>query len=139
MKLLKPLITLALVKPLIAKILQDNINLILSANKRHLNSIPILKEQSVITHGDINQLNIIWDKSDQPILIDWESVRKLNPTREIVRACLAWSGLGTENFSLSTYNKMLKTYIKSGGVLNHSHITAGLFSGFGSMVFWMLI
>jgi thiamine kinase-like enzyme len=129
---------LSSVKLPIAKILQDNINLILSANKRHLNSIPILEEQSVITHGDINQLNIIWDKSDQPILIDWESVRKLNPTREIVRACLAWSGLSSEIFSLSTYNKMLKTYIKSGGVLNHSHITAGLFSGFGSMVFWML-
>jgi thiamine kinase-like enzyme len=129
---------LASAKPLIAKILQDNIDLILSANKRYLNSIPILKEQSVVTHGDIDQLNVIWDKANQPILIDWESARQLNPTREIVRSCLAWSGLGTENFSLSTYNKMLKTYIKSGGILNQHHINAGLFSAFGSMIFWML-
>jgi hypothetical protein len=31
-----------------------------------------------------------------PILIDWESARKLNPAYEIVNASLDWSGITTD-------------------------------------------
>jgi aminoglycoside phosphotransferase (APT) family kinase protein len=104
----------------------------------YLALIPLLLEHTVVTHGDLNQLNVLWDKADQPILIDWESARKLNPTREIVRASLDWSGIGTENFSLPIYAHVLRTYIKSGGVLNKNHVNAALYSLVGSMVNWML-
>jgi len=73
-----------------AKALKENQNLILSMNESYLSVIPLLLEDTVVTHGDLDQLNILWDKADQPIIIDWESVRKLNPTREIVRASLGW-------------------------------------------------
>jgi hypothetical protein len=79
----------------------------------------------------------LWDKNDQPILVDWESARKLNPTREIVRASLDWSGISTEYFS-PIYIRMLETYIKSGGTLNTNHVNAALHSLFGSAINWML-
>jgi aminoglycoside phosphotransferase (APT) family kinase protein len=122
----------------VAQMLKENQSLILSLNEGYLAVIPLLLEQTVVTHGDLDQLNILWDKADQPILIDWESVRKLNPTREIVRASLGWSGIGTENFSLPIYAHMLRTYLKSGGMLNISHVNAALYSLVGSMVNWML-
>ena len=122
-----------------AKLLKENQNFILSMNESYLAVVPLLLENTVVTHGDLDQLNILWDKADHPILIDWESVRKLNPTREIVRASLGWSGIGTENSSsLSIYTNMLRTYIKSGGILNANHIHAAFYSSIGSMVFWML-
>ncbi|MDR3491722.1 MAG: phosphotransferase [Gammaproteobacteria bacterium] len=119
-----------------AKTLKENQNLILSMNNNYLAVIPILLEDTVVTHGDLNQFNVLWDKTEQPILIDWESARKLNPTREIVRASLGWSG--TADSSLSIYTRMLRTYIKSGGTINPNHIHAAFYSSIGSMVFWML-
>ena len=122
-----------------AKTLKENQSLILSMNDSYQTVIPLLLEDTVVSHGDLDQLNILWDKADQPILIDWESVRKLNPTREIVRASLGWSGMGTDNSSaLPIYNRMLSTYIKSGGVINVDHLHAAFYSSIGSMVFWML-
>lgn len=83
-----------------SKNLKENQNLILSVNDSYLAVIQLLKEDVVVTHGDVDQLNVLWDKKDRPILIDWESVRKINPTREIVRTSLGWAGIGNEKFSL---------------------------------------
>ncbi|NNM59991.1 MAG: phosphotransferase [Legionellales bacterium] len=128
---------LALKLPFAQK-LKENQNFILSMNKHYLAITPLLLEDTVVTHGDLDQLNVLWDKNEQPILIDWESVRKMNSTREIVRTSLAWSGSGTENFSFSLYAQMLRTYTQSGGVLNVKHLNAALYSLVGSMVNWML-
>jgi len=116
-----------------AKILKENQSLILTVNDSYLAVIPVLSENTVVTHGDLDQNNILWDKAGQPILIDWESAKKMNPTREIVRTSLSWGG-----DSLSIYTLMLRTYIKSGGILNKNLIDAALHAVFGSMVNWML-
>lgn len=121
-----------------AKNLKENQNLILTANDSYLAAIPFLKEDTVVTHGDLDQLNVIWNKADEAILIDWESTRKMNPTREIVRTSLGWAGIGNENFSLPTYTRMLHSYNKSGGMLNINQINAALHSVFGSMINWLL-
>ena len=118
--------------------LKESQYLVLSLNDSYQNLIPLLLEDTLVTHGDLDQLNILWDQNDQPILVDWESARKLNLTQEIVQKLLDWSGIGIENFSLPLYIQMLKTYVKSGGVLNIAHINAALHSLFGSMMNWML-
>lgn len=122
----------------VAKILQDNQDIILSINDSYIDAIAPLKEDTVISHGDLDQLNVLWDKAENPILIDWESVRRLNPTREIVRTSLGWSGIGTENFSREIYAEMLSTYHKAGGILNVKHISPSLYAVFGSMINWLL-
>jgi len=121
-----------------SKRLKENQRLILSMNDQYLAIAPLLLEDTIVTHGDLDQLNALWNKANRPILIDWESVRKMNRTREIVRASLNWSGLGSEDFSLPIYDHMLRTYRKSGGMLNVHHINAALYSLVGSMVNWLL-
>lgn len=121
-----------------AKKFKVNQNLILSMNDNYHAIIPVLTEDTIITHGDLDQLNVLWDKADQPILIDWESTRRMNPTRDVVRTSLSWSGFVTDRFSLPIYENMLRTYVKSGGPLNRNHINAALNSIVGSLVFWML-
>lgn len=118
--------------------LKEKQSLILSVNESYLAAIPALKEHTVVTHGDLDQLNVLWDKAGQPILIDWESARKLNPTREIVRTSLSWSGIGSENFSLPIYTHMLRTYNQSNGILHINLLNAALNVFFGSMINWLL-
>lgn len=121
-----------------AKNLKEKQSLILSVNDSYLEAIPVLKEHTIVTHGDLDQLNVLWNKADQPILIDWESARKLNPTREIVRTSLNWSGIGSENFSLPIFAHMLRTYNQSSSILNITFLNAALNVFFGSMINWML-
>lgn len=122
--------------------LKENQNIILSMYDNYLDAVPLLLEDTIVSHGDLDQLNVLWDKSDQPILIDWESVRKINPTREIIRTSLSWSGMGISDSpsksSLTLYSHMLGAYINDGQRLNANHVNAALYSLIGSAVNWML-
>ena len=122
----------------IAEKLKENQAMILSINNSYMSKISILQEELVLTHGDLDQLNVIWDKTHNPFLIDWESVKKMNRTRDIVRTSLNWSGLGQKNFSLFTYLQMLYAYKKLGGNLNKEHVEAALYSIFGNMINWII-
>jgi len=48
----------------------------------------------VISHGDLDQKNVLWRDGDTPFLIDWESVGAVRPAVELVGAALDWSGQG---------------------------------------------
>ncbi|MEK6733871.1 MAG: aminoglycoside phosphotransferase family protein [Pseudomonadota bacterium] len=83
-----------------------------AANKAYLDAIPVLKQNLVISHGDLDPKNVLWDKHDNPILIDWESARLINPTYEIINTSLDFSG---NNQGL--FIKMIEEYKNSGGIL----------------------
>lgn len=121
-----------------AKKLKDMEGVFLSINDSYQSVIPILKERTVVTHGDMDQNNVLWDSAGQPILIDWEAIKKMNPTRELLRTCFAWSGIINEDSSLSIYTKMIETYVKSGGFYNKSHVEASLYAAFGNSINWLL-
>ena len=121
-----------------AKLLKEHQSLILEINDSYLAVTPLLLENTVVTHGDINQLNIIWDKENQPILIDWESAGQRNPTREIIRACLGWSGMGENDCARSIYINMLSTYLTNGGSLDVCQVNAALNSVAGGTINWLL-
>ena len=121
-----------------AIMLKEKQNLILNVNDIYQTAIPLLRKQTVISHGDIDQLNVLWDETGQPVLIDWESARRLNPTLEIVRASLSWSGNSVEGVSLPIYTHMLQTYIRSGGILDANLMVAALNAVYGGMMNWML-
>jgi thiamine kinase-like enzyme len=123
---------------LFARTLQDHQDTIIEVNQQYQSIIPILHEESVITHGDIDQLNVIWSDNDKPVLIDWESARLMNPTQEIVRSSLSWSGCGENNFNIEIYKKMLQTYLQYGGKYNSKHTNAALHSVYGSIINWIL-
>jgi thiamine kinase-like enzyme len=119
--------------------LKENKNLILSTNDSYQAVIPLLKENTVITHGDLDQLNVLWNNVDEPILIDWESARRLNATRDVIRTSLSWSsGVDTENAALQIYTRMLHAYTEAGGILNINDLDASLHGVFGSQIYWLL-
>ena len=100
-------------------------------------TIPLLKKQIVVSHGDLDQKNVLWDKNDKPILIDWECARKLNPTHEIVNAGLDWSGI-TSSFNKDIFIKMMRTYRTSGGHLDKNILEAAFNAVLGNWINWMV-
>lgn len=46
----------------------------------------------VVSHGDLDQKNVLWREDHTPWLIDWESVGLVNPALEVIGAVLSWSG-----------------------------------------------
>lgn len=110
---------------------------ILKVNEAYQASIPILKQHVVVSHGDLDQKNILWDQ-DQIILIDWESARKLNPTYEIINASLDWSGITTGTFDKELFIKMMHGYCNEGGKINLDHLHAAFHGALGNWVNWML-
>lgn len=126
-------------KCVFANALKEDQSFILSVNDSYQSVIPVLKENTVITHGDLDQLNVLWKKDGEPALIDWESARRLNSTRDIVRTSISWSSaMPTESAALKIYTCMLDTYTKSGGVLNMGQMEAALLSIYGSQINWLL-
>lgn len=121
-----------------APMLKENRATLSSANTGYQAAIPFLKEDTVITHGDLDPMNVLWNNNEF-FIIDWESVRRINRTRDIVRTALSWSCcFSEEDTALKMYSYMLHRYAESGGMINMSHVDAALRGTFGSYMHWLL-
>jgi thiamine kinase-like enzyme len=120
-----------------ASILKDNQNRVITINHTYQNAIPLLKEHIVISHGDLDQKNVLWDQNNTPILIDWESARKLNPTYEIINAALDWSGITSPKFNKQVCINMIQAYQIAGGKLDQRHVKAAIYGVLGNWLNWM--
>ncbi|KTD24973.1 aminoglycoside phosphotransferase [Legionella lansingensis] len=118
--------------------LKDNQSAITKTNDLYQKAIPILQSNSVVSHGDLDQKNVLWDENDFPFLIDWESARKLNPTYEIINCALDWSGITTQLFNKSLFIKMLKAYAFAGGAINKDHLEAAFYGVLGNWLNWLI-
>lgn len=116
--------------------LRRNQDLIFSVHNDYKNAMNFLTKDTVISHGDLDQKNILWDKTGKPILIDWESACKINPTYDIINTAFYWSGIITENFSPDLFIKMIHAYQKSGGVIHKEYLEPAL-AGTFSWLYWM--
>ncbi len=117
--------------------LRKNQKNILAANEAYQNAIPILKTGIIVSHGDLDQKNVLWDNSNNPIIIDWESACKINPTYDLINTAFYWSGI-TSNFDMALFFKMIEAYQKAGGIINKEHVVAacdGAFSWIGWLVY----
>ena len=117
--------------------LENNLSIILNINERYHKAISVLNGCVVISHGDLDQKNVLWNDDNNPILIDWESARKLNPTYEMVNAALDWSGI-TTRFDKKLFTKMLQTYKKEGGVIDDNVLEAAFYGVLGNWINWMV-
>lgn len=118
--------------------LKESQNFIIDINSAYRSAIPILKEDSVISHGDLDQKNVLWDHNGNPLLIDWESARKLNPSYEIINAALDWCGITTKTFNEGLFVKMIQAYTKAGGKINQKHLHASFYGILGNWLNWMV-
>jgi thiamine kinase-like enzyme len=119
-----------------ASSLRKNQDKILAANEDYQNAIPVLKTHLVVSHGDLDQKNVLWDSSNNPILIDWEAACKINSTYDIINTAFYWSGI-TAEFNKNLFFKMIETYQKAGGVINRSDVVAACYGTFNWMA-WLV-
>ena len=116
--------------------LRKNQKNILAANESYQKAIPILKTHIVVSHGDLDQKNVLWDSSNNPILIDWEAACKIDPTYDIIGTAFNWSGI-TSSFDKDLFFKMIEAYQKAGGVINKEHVVAACYGSF-SWIGWLV-
>jgi len=91
----------------------------------------------VLSHGDLDHKNVLWQNPDRPLLIDWESARELNPTHELLLEALDWSGI-TSRFAPERFRAMLLAYEEAGGHLHRSAADAVLDGILGDWLDWLL-
>ena len=118
-------------------ILEDRLEDILQIVALHAPALERLAGHQVISHGDLDHKNILWDESGEPILIDWESARRLNPTYELLLEALDWGGI-TANFDARPFTTILRAYVDAGGVLVEDMIPAASDAIQGAWVSWLL-
>ncbi|MFO2870545.1 aminoglycoside phosphotransferase family protein [Legionella pneumophila serogroup 1] len=87
---------------------------ILSWNQAYLQAIPVIKQESVITHRDMHIQNVLWDRQSKPHIIDWESAGLMNPILEIIGYGLEWSGI-------ILYQKVNTLFLKKLITTYHQH------------------
>ncbi len=121
-----------------AEDLKNNRERILAINEEFHKNIPVLQQTTVVSHGDLDQKNILWNAHNAPFLIDWESARKLNPMYEIIDVSLNWSGITTDNFNEALFIKMLEVYEQAGAGLNTNHIQAAFYAVLGNWINWLV-
>jgi thiamine kinase-like enzyme len=120
-----------------ANILNANLFTLLEINKNYLSSIGILKKHASLSHGDLDPKNVLWTDKNVPLLVDWESARKLNPTYDIVNTALDWSGITTD-FKINLFHKMLESYSAAGGLIEKRSIKAAFYGVMGNWINWMV-
>ena len=120
-----------------SKALNEQLPTILNIVNAQKTAIKTLEQRVVISHGDLDHKNVLWDDSDKPILIDWESARKLNPTYEILLEALDWSGITTK-FDHELFEKFLSAYTEAGGVIESSSLQASFDCILGDWINWLM-
>lgn len=105
-------------------LLGDNI---VSWNANAEDVIKSLMNNTVVSHGDIDQKNVIWKDTQHPYIIDWESVGKINPGLELMDAALNWGGLISGDVNEESLKALIDGYRSVGApiVENPSIILRG--------------
>ncbi|MDH5171517.1 MAG: aminoglycoside phosphotransferase family protein, partial [Gammaproteobacteria bacterium] len=118
-------------------ILQDRLEDILRIVALHAPALQRLATHQVISHGDLDHKNILWDGEGLPLLIDWESARRLNPSYELLLEALDWGGI-TAHFDPKPFKTILQAYVDAGGVIVEDLIPAASDAIQGAWVSWLL-
>ena len=121
----------------IAQALKEELPTFLAIAEAQKEAVWILAKHVVISHGDLNQKNVLWDAGGNPSLIDWESARKLSPTYEIVNEALDWSGI-TSQLDHGLFEKIILAYKQAGGVIEYDSIQASFDCILGDWVNWLM-
>ena len=118
-------------------ILEDRLDDILRIVALHAPALERLEQHQVISHGDLDHKNILWDEAQKPLLIDWESARRLNPTYELLLEALDWGGI-TAHFDARPFTTILRAYVDAGGLIAEEMIPAASDAIQGAWVSWLL-
>ena len=98
---------------------------------------PVLEQHKVISHGDLDQKNVLWDSQGKPLVIDWESAGLINPSYEILLEALDWGGI-TSSFNLGIFEQIIAHYQQCGGSLRGDFIAPAFDAILGEWLDWLM-
>ncbi len=110
---------------------------ILAVFNRQDTALATLSRSTRVSHGDLDHKNVVWSEGGDPLLIDWESARAINPTYETLLEALDWSGI-TAQFEHRPFEQFLTVYAGEGGDLAVESIPAAFDAILGGWINWML-
>lgn len=83
-----------------------------------------IEKNSIISHGDIDQKNVVWSDDAHPHIIDWEGIAPINPDVEVMEAMLNWGGIVDGEIDHESMNALRDGYLATGRVLRTSGMDA---------------
>lgn len=120
-----------------SQILEDRLDDLLRIVALHAPALERLEGHQVVSHGDLDHKNVLWNGAGEPVLIDWESARRLNPTYELLLEALDWGGI-TAHFDVRPFTTILQAYVDAGGLIVEDMIPAASDAIQGAWVSWLL-
>lgn len=95
-------------------LLLENIDKLYEWNTKANESAKCLALNMVISHGDLDPKNILWNQ-DNPILIDWESAGYINPMQDMTETAIYWSEEEGGNIDKERFLAFIAGYTKRYG------------------------
>jgi thiamine kinase-like enzyme len=90
-------------------LLNETIDQLYDWNAKANHATKLLASNTVISHGDLDSKNVMWDK-DTPILIDWEASGHINPMQNLTETALYWSENETGNIVKERFIAFIRGY-----------------------------
>jgi thiamine kinase-like enzyme len=120
-----------------AKNLSDQLSTLENIHAKYLSFIPILKQNLIISHRDMDPKNVLWDSENNHYVIDWESAGLINKTKDLMATAIYWSLDEQYQINMEHLNLFLETYLSGEGKINPNEIQAGLFGLLGDWMGWL--
>ncbi len=120
-----------------SRLLESRLDDLLEAVELQTPALAVLARHQVISHGDLDHKNVLWDASGEPLIIDWESARRLNPTYELMLEALDWGGI-TAHFETQPFITFIEAYLDAGGRISAEEIPAVADAIQATWVEWLL-
>ena len=94
-----------------------------------------LASDMVISHGDLDSKNVMWNQ-DNPIIIDWESAGYVNPMQELTETAIYWSENQAGNIDKERFMAFIGGYRRRYGTLQADWRMV-LLNGFSGKLGWL--
>lgn len=78
-----------------------------------ISAVADLQDNLLLSHGDLDQQNVVWSTNSNPSIIDWEMTGLQNPAVELINLCLDWSGFPNETPSKEAFLACYQGYQNS--------------------------
>ncbi len=89
-----------------------------------------------ISHGDLDQKNVLWSDEHTPWLIDWEAAGYVQPAVEAVVAALNWAGQAAGVLDVAAFEAFLEGYRRE-ATLTSQEVGYGLQAYCGDWCGWL--
>ena len=122
-------------KAIWAGLLRENIDNLYDWNNKLIASAKLLATNTVISHGDLDPKNIMWN-NDNPFIIDWEAAGFINPMHDLLETAIYWSKDEAENIDKAKFMAFINAYKNKYDTLK-ADWKAVLKKGFSGKLGWL--